>query len=159
MYMGLFYLSIQLLYVFWLEHLIHLHLRSLLIGTYSLQFYFLCTCVLLSFTLFLHLLKTVPFTYLAVLVWWRFILWAFFCLGNSLFFLHFHWEHCWMEKSWFQAFVFCYLQYFFFFKLINLFLFSYNCLHFIPIPPPHPRQSHLPLPLLPSPLILSLCPL
>ena len=31
-----------------------------------------------------------------------------------------------------------------FFKLINLFLFSYNCLHFLPFPPPHPSQSHLP---------------
>ena len=40
-----------------------------------------------------------------------------------------------------------------------LFLFSYNCLHFLPIPPPHPSQSHLPPPPLPSHLILSLCPL
>ena len=45
-----------------------------------------------------------------------------------------------------------------FFKLIYLFLFSYNCLHFLPFPPPHPSQSHLPPPPLPSPLILSLCP-
>ena len=30
-----------------------------------------------------------------------------------------------------------------FLKLINLFLFNYNCLHFLPIPPPHPSQSHL----------------
>ena len=42
---------------------------------------------------------------------------------------------------------------------IYLFLFSYNCLHFLPFPPPHPSQSHLPSPPLPSPLILSLCPL
>ena len=30
--------------------------------------------------------------------------------------------------------------------LIYLFLFSYNCLRFLPIPPPHPSQSHLPPP-------------
>ena len=46
---------------------------------------------------------------------------------------------------------------FYFNFLINLFLFSYNCLHFLPFPPPHPSQSHLPPPPLPSPLILSLC--
>ena len=46
-----------------------------------------------------------------------------------------------------------------FFKLINLLLFSYNCLHVLPLPPPHPTQSHLPPPPLPSPFILSLCPL
>ena len=49
--------------------------------------------------------------------------------------------------------------YILFLKFIYLFLFSYNCLHFLPFPPPHPSQSHLPLPPLPSPLILSLCPL
>ena len=27
---------------------------------------------------------------------------------------------------------------FFFKKIIYLFLFSYNCLHFLPFPPPHP---------------------
>ena len=32
------------------------------------------------------------------------------------------------------------LFYFNFFKLINLFLFSYNCLHFLPFPPPHPAS-------------------
>ena len=36
------------------------------------------------------------------------------------------------------------------FILIN-FLFSYNCLHFLPIPPPHPSQSHNPPPPLLSP--------
>ena len=46
-----------------------------------------------------------------------------------------------------------------FLKFIYLFLFSYNCLHFLPIPPPHPSQSHLSSSPLPSPLILSLCPL
>ena len=44
-------------------------------------------------------------------------------------------------------------------KFIYLFLFSYNCLHFLPFPPPHPSQSLLPPPPLLSPLILSLCPL
>ena len=29
----------------------------------------------------------------------------------------------------------------YFFLLINLFLFSYNCLHFLPFPPPHPSIS------------------
>ena len=46
-----------------------------------------------------------------------------------------------------------------FLKLINLFLFSYNCLHFLPFHPPYTSQSHLPPLPLPSPLILSLCPL
>ena len=36
---------------------------------------------------------------------------------------------------------------------------NYSCLHFLPIPPPHPSQTHLPPPLPPSPLILSMCPL
>ena len=40
-------------------------------------------------------------------------------------------------------------------KFMYLFLFSYNCLHFLPIPSPHPSQSHRPPPPLPSPLILS----
>ena len=48
---------------------------------------------------------------------------------------------------------------FYFYLFLFLFLFSYNCLHFLPILPPHPSQSHLPPPPLPSPLILSLCPL
>ena len=45
---GHAFLSIQLLYVFPLEHLIHLHLRLFLIGTYSMPFF--CTCVPLSFS-------------------------------------------------------------------------------------------------------------
>ena len=44
------------------------------------------------------------------------------------------------------------------FFLKKLLLFNYSCLHFLPIPPPHPSQSHLPPPPLPSPLILSMCP-
>ena len=40
------FLSIQLFYIFWLEHLIHLCLRLLSIGSYSLPFF--CTCVPLS---------------------------------------------------------------------------------------------------------------
>ena len=46
-----------------------------------------------------------------------------------------------------------------FYFLQFLLLFSYSCLHFLPIPPPHPSQSHLSPPPLPSPLILSMCPL
>ena len=46
----------------------------------------------------------------------------------------------------------------FFFNFLK-FLFSYNCLHFLPIPPPHPSPSPLLPPPLPSPLILSMCPL
>ena len=76
-------LSTQLPYIFWLELLIHLHLILLLIGIYSLPFYFLPTCVPLFISLFLHLLKAFPLAYLSVLVWWQCILWAFFCLGNS----------------------------------------------------------------------------
>ena len=55
---GHVFLSIQLFYVFWLEYLNQLHLRLLLIGTYSLPFFH--TCVPLSLTLFLPFLKTVP---------------------------------------------------------------------------------------------------
>ena len=45
---GHVFLSVPLFCVFWLGPLIHLHLRLLLIGTYSLPFYFLHTCVPLS---------------------------------------------------------------------------------------------------------------
>ena len=38
--MGLVFLSIQLPYVFWLEHLSHLYLKCLLIDTYLVPFYF-----------------------------------------------------------------------------------------------------------------------
>ena len=79
------FLSIQLPYVFWFQHLIYLYLRLLLIGTYSLPFYSLCTCLLLSPTLLLSLLKAVPLAYLVVLGCWLCILSAFFCPGNSLF--------------------------------------------------------------------------
>ena len=60
-----------------------LHLRLLLIGTYSLPI--LCTCVLLSFSLLLPFLTAVPLASVAELVWWRYIVLDFFCLGNSLF--------------------------------------------------------------------------
>ena len=46
-----------------------------------------------------------------------------------------------------------------FFLLKFLLLFSYSCLHFLPIPPPHPSQTHLPSLPPPSPLVLSICPL
>ena len=61
--------------VFWLEHLIHLRLRLLPIGSYSLPFF--PTCV--------PFLKAVPLASLAELVWWSCNLFDFFCLGNSLF--------------------------------------------------------------------------
>ena len=80
---GHAFLSIQLLYVFWLEHLIHLHLRLLSIGTYSLPFF--RTCVPRSLNLFFLFLKADPLASLAGLVWRRCIPWGFFCLGNSLF--------------------------------------------------------------------------
>ena len=57
---------------------------------------------------------------------------------------------------------------FFFFALVISFIFlfkkfllsfNYSCLHFLPIRPPQPSQSHLLHPSPPSPLILSLCPL
>ena len=76
------FLSIQLLYVFWLEYLIHLCLRLLLIGTYSMPCF--CTCAFLSLILFLPFLKAVPLASLAKLVWCRSILLDFFHLGNSL---------------------------------------------------------------------------
>ena len=52
-------LSIQLFYVFWLEHLIHLHLRLLSIGSYSLPFFH--ACVPLSF-LFPSFPEIIPFS-------------------------------------------------------------------------------------------------
>ena len=46
-----------------------------------------------------------------------------------------------------------------FYYLKNLLLFNYSYMPFLPIPPPHPSQTHLlPTPP-PSPLILSMCPL
>ena len=76
-------LSILLFCIFWLGHLIHFHLKLLLIGIYSLPF---CpTCVPLSFTVFLPVLKASPLASPAELVWWRYILWGFCCLGSSLF--------------------------------------------------------------------------
>ena len=45
-----------------------------------------------------------------------------------------------------------------FFKIILL-LFNYSCLHFSPITPPHPCQTHHPPFLSPSLLVLSMCPL
>ena len=38
-----------------------------------------------------------------------------------------------------------------------LLLFSYICMPFLLIPPPHPSRTHLPPPPPPSPLILSVC--
>ena len=87
---GHVFLSLQLFYVFWLEHLIHLHLRLLLIGTYSLPFFY--TRVPPSLSLFLPFLKAVPLVSLAELVWWRYILLDFFCLLNSLFVLLSWWR-------------------------------------------------------------------
>ena len=49
------FLSIPLFCVFWLDHLIHLHLRLLLIGTYSFPFFH--SCVPLSLTVFFLFLK------------------------------------------------------------------------------------------------------
>ena len=37
-----------------------------------------------SLSLFFFLFLAVPLAYLAVMVWWRYILSAFFCLGNSI---------------------------------------------------------------------------
>ena len=42
--------------------------------------------------------------------------------------------------------VFFHLKLYVFIINLFLFLFSYNCLHFLPIPPPHPSQFHLPPP-------------
>ena len=90
---GSCFLIRQLFYVFWLEHLIHLCLRLLSIGSYSLPFFH--TRVPLSFTVFLLVLKANPLASLAELVWRRHILWDFFCLGSSLFGFPFNWESCW----------------------------------------------------------------
>ena len=90
---GHVFLTIQLFCVFWLGRLIHLRLRLLLVGTYSLSIFH--TCVPLSFTVFLSLLTANSLASLAELVWWRYILLDFFCLGNSLFSFHLDWEPCW----------------------------------------------------------------
>ena len=66
LYVGHVFFTIQLLCVFWLEHLIHLHLRLLLIGTYSLPL-FPFVPVFLSLFLFLLLLKVIPLASLAIL--------------------------------------------------------------------------------------------
>ena len=49
---GHVFLSIQLFYVFWLEHLIHSHLRLLSIGSYSLPFFPICVPLSFSFPSF-----------------------------------------------------------------------------------------------------------
>ena len=69
----------------------------------------------------------------------------------SFFFLFFFFFFFWLTSL---LFLFQ-IHFFLFFKL----LFSYSCLHFLPIPPPHPRQTHLPPLPPPSPLVLSMCPL
>ena len=87
---GLVFLSIQLPYVFWLEYLIHLHLRLLLIGTYSSPFYPFCTCVPCSLShSFSPFFKSSPFIIYCSAGLRECILSAFFCLGNSLFHLPF----------------------------------------------------------------------
>ena len=78
---GHVFFSVRLPYVFWPEHLIHLHLRLLLIGSYSLPLYSLCTFVPFSLMFFVCLLKAVPLSYLAMLVS---ILFAFFWSGKLL---------------------------------------------------------------------------
>ena len=80
--------------------LIHSAIICLLIGEFkpfkckviidrylSLPFSPLCLCSPLPFSLFLHLLKIVPLSSLATLLWWRCILLAFFCLFGKVFIL------------------------------------------------------------------------
>ena len=50
-YMGYVFSSIPLPYVFWLENLIHLHVRLLLIGTYLLPFYSYIKYIFIHFIL------------------------------------------------------------------------------------------------------------
>ena len=52
-----------------------------------------------------------------------------------------------------------YISFFIFIFLIILLLFNYSCLHFPLTTPPDPSQAHCPPLLLPSPLVLSMCPL
>ena len=92
---GHVFLYIQLFYVFWLEHLIHLHLRLLLIGTYSLPIFW--TYVPLCLSLFLPFLIAAPLASLAELVLWRYILLDFFCLGNFYLTFYVDWEPCWLK--------------------------------------------------------------
>ena len=92
---GHVFLSIQLLYVVWLGHLIHLHLRLLLIGIYSLPFFH--TCVPPSFTFFLPVLKASPLASPAELVWSRYILGTSFVWEAPYLAFHFNWELCWIK--------------------------------------------------------------
>ena len=69
--MGLIFLSIQLPYVFWLEHLNCLCLRWLLIDIYVVCIHFIVR-LFSSFSflsLFLLLLKASPSMCVAILVW------------------------------------------------------------------------------------------
>ena len=99
---GLLFWSGSLISSMWSCFLIHPATLCFLIGAFNLftfkviidrylfiAIYFFGTCVPLSPTLFLPFLKAVPLASLAVLVWRRCILWAFFCLRNSLFHLWF----------------------------------------------------------------------
>ena len=66
------------------------------------------------------------------------------------------WPVC---TSWLNSLVFFFIFKFLFYYFIFIYfllLFSYSCLHFLPSPPPHLSQTHLPPLLAPSPLVLSL---
>ena len=59
-YVGLGFISIQPICVFWLDHLAHLHL-SLLLITFTLSFGFVFLC---------FLSREVPLAFAEELVWW-----------------------------------------------------------------------------------------
>ena len=92
------FLSTWVLYVFWLEHLIHLCLRLLFIDTYSLPFYFFQCCVPLSLTTFLPFLKADP-PLPSVPVWLEggVFFEPSFVWGSPYFTFHFNWEPCCIE--------------------------------------------------------------
>ena len=67
---GPFFVSIQPVYAFWLEHWIHLHLRSLLMCMFLLPFswlFWICFCWSSSFLLF------------SIVVWWLSLVLCFGC--------------------------------------------------------------------------------
>ena len=73
---------------------------------------------------------------------------------NYVFFANLHNE----EKSLHMKLLSIIILLFYFILFLKKFvlLFSYSCLHFLPIPPLHPSQTHLPPLPPPSPLILSI---
>ena len=89
------------------------------------------------------------FNYVIIFLWKNVSKWRCLDKRKALFFskiIFYLWKGHAFQNLWSNEYSVLFIQryfLFYFFKLINLFLFSYNCLHFLPFPPPHPSQSHL----------------